>query len=150
MTRLALAALLCLAAVLPLSAERGFKDWLKDLEARIRRTESRRNSQIAAVASVRGAKQDDAAKLYWKGRRGNRSVTAEELDAFKGAVRLAKDGKTAEAKAALEAFVAKYPGGALEEDAKQTLALLPAEAASDAPAAAATAAPAPEAQPEAK
>ena len=75
------------------AGERTLKDWLKDLDARLRRTEQRRKDQIAGVAAVRGAKQEDVGKLYWKGRKGNRAVTLEEVDAFKKAVALAQEGK---------------------------------------------------------
>jgi TolA-binding protein len=117
------------------AGERSLKDWLKDLDMRLRHTEDR-HKRLVAAASVRGAKQeDDGKKLYWKGRKENRPVTAEELDAFKTSVALAKDGKTAEAQAGLESFLAKFPSSPMADDAKQTLALLkeaPAPAATDA------------------
>lgn len=128
----------CLA-LLPLSASaegRTLKDWLKDLDSRLRRTEERHKGRTVAAASVRGAKQEDAAKLYWKGRKGTRAVTPEELEAFKAAVALAGEGKTAEARKGLEDFMAKFPESHLAPDAKETLALLPAAEPAAAPAAA--------------
>jgi TolA-binding protein len=127
-----IALLFCAALVAgpALAGEWTLKDWLKDLDARIHRTEDKRKSGLVAAASVRGAKQDDEArKLYWKGRKQSQPVTGEELDAFKAAVALAQQGKAAEAQAGLEAFAKKYPSSALSEDAKQTLALLKAPAA---------------------
>lgn len=129
--------LLALALLLPLSAvagERSFKDWLKDLDARIRQTEKKRAGALTAAASVRGDKQSDAKEIYWKGRKGQRPVTAEELDSFKAAVALAQEGKNAEAKKGLEDFTAKYPESALAPDAKEALTYLAAAPAEAAPA----------------
>jgi hypothetical protein len=120
------------------AADSSLKDWLKDLQARLHRTE-KRYQQLTASASVRGDKKEDAArKLYWKGRKESRPVTLEELNAFQSAVALAEDGKMAEARSALNAFTAKYPSSPFEEDAKKTLARLP-----EAPAATPAATPAP-------
>ena len=120
---------LCLSLLpLSLSAEgRSLKDWLKDLDSRLRRTEERHKGRLTAAASVRGAKQEDSSKLYWKGRKGNQAVTSEEIEAFKAAVGLAGEGKTSEARKGLEEFMAKFPGSPLGPDAQSTLALLPVE-----------------------
>jgi TolA-binding protein len=109
----------------PLAAEWTLKDWLKDLDSRVRRTEQKRQNHLVAAASVRGAKQEgDAKKVYWKGRQGAGAVTAEELEAFKAAVALAREGKADEAKVSLEAFMSKFAASPLKEDAQKTLALL--------------------------
>jgi TolA-binding protein len=121
--------LLAWTLLLPLAAlagERSFKDWLKDLDARIRQTERRRAGQLTAAASVRGAQEGAAAKLYWKGRKTTRPLSEPELDAFKKAVALAQDGKSTEAKAALESFLKDFPDTPLEKDARETLAYLTA------------------------
>lgn len=137
MKKLVLVLCAALAAFPVLAGEWTLKDWLKDLDSRIHRTEEKRKSGLVAAASVRGAKQDDdARKLYWKGRKQVRPVSGEELDAFKAAVGLAQQGKNVEAQAGLESFMKKYPSSPLQEDAKQTLALLktpsPATPAADA------------------
>ena len=134
--------LLAITLMLPLASlqagDRSFKDWLKDLDAKLRRVEDKRRNQLTAAASVRGAKQDEGGKLYWKGRKKSQAVSVEELDAFRRAVDLAQAGKSAEAQEGLEALLTAHPGSPLEEDARKTLALL-----KDAPADAAPAAEAP-------
>src|SRR4051812_7920681 len=133
MKKIALMFCAALAAGSVFAGEWTLKDWLKDIDSRIRRTEDKRKTGLVAAASVRGAKQDDdARKLYWKGRRETRPVTAEELDAFKASVSQAEQGKTAEAEAGLDAFMKKYPLSPLQPDAKKTLALLKAAPSSPA------------------
>ena len=94
-----------LASLLAVSASAGgksFKDWLKELDARLRRHEKRYH-QLTVAAAVRGDKTKEAPKLYWKGRKEYRPVTGEELKAFRAAITLAEEGKTGEARAGLEA-----------------------------------------------
>lgn len=143
MKKMILALCLALAAAPVVAEGRSFKDWLKDLDARIRRTEDKRRDQLITAGAVRGNKESDAGKLYWKGRKEVRPVTAEELDAFKASVALAGAGKSAEAKKGLEDFLVKFPGSPLEEDAKETLTYLNQVPASAETAKDAEAAPAP-------
>jgi hypothetical protein len=118
-------------------------DWLKVLEAKIRRTEDRYQSDRAAVAAVRGRKTEEAGGLYWKGRKT--ALTAEELSAFKASLALIDGGKVEDARTALTAFLTKYPAGALAEDAKKTLSLLaaPTESVATSPAGETTSTPRP-------
>jgi TolA-binding protein len=107
------------------AANPSLKDWLKDLQARLQHTQ-KRYQPLTASASVRGDKKEDASrKLYWKGRKESRLVTLEEVNAFQAAVSLAEDGKTAESRAALNAFLAQYPSSPFKEDVQKTMALLP-------------------------
>lgn len=114
-------------------------DWLRDLDARIRKVQDKNKNRKSAVAAVRGAKVKPSTKLYWKGEKAE--VTDEELSEFKAAVDLAQSGDGEAARAALDAFVKKHPGSALKADVEETRSLL---AAAPAPASE-TAAPAPEA-----
>jgi len=102
------------------------QDWLKELQTRIRRAETRKHSQVVAVAAVRGTKSDgsEARRLYWKGKEKTASVTKEQLDAFKSAVSLAEAGKKDEAEKSLDNFLTTYPESPMKAEAEQTLALL--------------------------
>ena len=116
-----LTALVCL----PAGAEWSLKDWLKELDAKIHRTEEKHKSQLTAAAAIRGTKQDDSeTKLYWKGKKKAEPLTEEELNEFKAAVALAEEGKPTEAEKSLNAFLEKRPKSALAADARQTLELM--------------------------
>jgi TolA-binding protein len=122
---------LCILALLTvfglgLSSSRAgwsLSDWLEKMDRRLSRADERYNQQYAAVAAVRGAKtENNAATLYWKGKRA--PVTREEFDAFKAAVALARDKKPDQAQAAFESFLKNYPASPLSPDARETLTLL--------------------------
>jgi len=110
-------------------AGKSLRDWLKELEAKIYRTEDKRKTRLISAAAVRGRKEDeDARKLYWKGKTSATPVTQKELEQFKAAVALAKEGKNEEAKKSLDVFLEENPNSALTADAKATLALLKQQA----------------------
>jgi hypothetical protein len=90
-------------------------EWLKDLDSKIRRVQDKHKNQKVAVAAVRGDKAKPTTKLYWKGEKGE--VSDAEIADFKAAVDLAQTGKPDEARAALDAFLAKYPATAMKADA---------------------------------
>ncbi|MBL0349207.1 MAG: hypothetical protein IPP68_02375 [Elusimicrobia bacterium] len=99
-------------------------DWLKDLDSKIRRVQDKHKNQKVAVAAVRGDKAKPTTKLYWKGEKAE--VTDAEIADFKAAVDLAQSGKADDARAALDAFLAKYPTTVLKGDVEQTRSLLTA------------------------
>lgn len=99
-------------------------DWLKDLDSKIRRVQDKHKNQKVAVAAVRGDKAKPTTKLYWKGEKAE--VTDAEIADFKAAVDLAQSGKADDARAALDAFLAKYPATVLKGDVEQTRSLLTA------------------------
>lgn len=99
-------------------------DWLKDLDSKIRRVQDKHKNQKVAVAAVRGEKAKPTTKLYWKGEKAE--VTDAEIADFKAAVDLAQSGKADDARAALDAFLAKYPTTVLKGDVEQTRSLLTA------------------------
>lgn len=74
-----------------------------------------------AVGGVRGAKDDSANTLYWKGESKDAAVGAEELEKFNIALQLAIDGKNEESKKQFEEFMAKYPKSTLKEDAAKAI-----------------------------
>lgn len=96
-----------------------FEGWLKDLKKRVARTRARPN-QLVAVAAVRGAEQDMAPKLYWKGKKSQGPVAATELDDFEKAVDSALAGEP-DAQKKLQAFMSAYPKSSLNPDAHTAL-----------------------------
>ena len=80
-----------------------------------------------AVAGTRGAKEDSAARLYWKGKKSDESVSEEELAVFKEGIELVAKGDRPTAINELEAFMATYPLSPLIPDAKKALDLVKAE-----------------------
>ena len=99
-------------------------EWLKNLDSKIRRVQDKHKNQKVAVAAVRGDKAKPTTKLYWKGEKGE--VSDAEIADFKAAVDLAQTGKPDEARAALDAFLVKYPATAMKADVEQTRSLLTA------------------------
>lgn len=123
---------LVLSAVAVIAAEQkpadrseGFMDWLKALQRKIELMAPKKTMPMGTgVAGTRGAKDDEKAKLYWKGKKNEDAVTEEELIAFRAAVDLAVQGRQDEAVAGLENFLAEFPGSPLTEDAKKTLEMV--------------------------
>jgi TolA-binding protein len=109
-------------------AESGFAAWLKSLQAKIASIAPKKTVPMTTgVAGVRGAKEDAAVKLYWKGKKGDEAVTEEELLKFKSCVDLAEKGDNEGSLKALDEFMKQYPDSALIPDAKKTLDLVKAE-----------------------
>lgn len=105
----------------------GFMEWIKVLQRKIETMAPKKTMPMGTgVAGIRGARDDEKAKLYWKGKKGEDAVTDEELIAFRAAVDLAAQGKQEEAIAGLESFLEQYPGSPLTEDAKKTLEMVKA------------------------
>jgi hypothetical protein len=106
----------------------GFSAWLKSLQTKLAQmTPKKTIPMTTGVAGVRGAKEDAAVKLYWKGKKGDEAVTEEELLKFKAGVDLAEKGNKEESLKALDEFMKQYPDSALIPDAKKTLDLVKAE-----------------------
>ncbi len=103
-------------------------EWLKSIQNRIAQIVPKKSIPLATgVAGVRGAKEDTAVKLYWKGKTGEEPVTEEELVKFKACVDLAGKGDRAVSIKALDDFMKEYPDSALIPDAKKTFDLVKAE-----------------------
>ena len=86
-------------------------------------TPQKKTSVTTATGGVRGAPVSSE-DIYWKDEATGQTVAAEELEAFKKAVKLASSDGKAQAQAAFAEFVKKYPGSPLRKDADQALALL--------------------------
>ncbi|HXY62165.1 MAG TPA: hypothetical protein VEJ22_04465, partial [Nitrospirota bacterium] len=79
------------------------------------------------IAGVRVTKENASTTLYWKGKKGEESVSEEELAEFKKGVDLAVAGERAEAVKVLQEFMKHHPDSALIPDAKKTVDLVKAD-----------------------
>jgi TolA-binding protein len=108
--------------------ESGLAAWLRSMRQKLDIVSPRKTLPMTTgVAGVRGAKKEDDAKLYWKGKQGDDAVAEAELNELKEAVSLAEQGETAAAVRELEEFMKQYPDSALIPAAKKTLDLVKAE-----------------------
>jgi TolA-binding protein len=106
----------------PVEKNEGFMEWLKALQRKIETITAKKSMPLSTgVAGIRGAKDDEKAKLYWKGKKGDEAVTEEELAEFRSAVDLAAKGETAAAVRELDEFITRFPNSPLAQDAKKTL-----------------------------
>lgn len=131
---IALAAALAFAGSAALAQEHEKKtgptivEWLKGLQKKMDQIVPKKTIQVSTgVAGVRGAKEDTQLKLYWKGKKGEETVTEEELAGFRKGLDLAANGDKSAAAKELEEFMKQYPESALIPDAKKTLDLVKAE-----------------------
>ncbi len=112
----------------PVDKNEGFMEWLKALQRKIEAIAPRKSMNASTgVAGVRGAKDDEKAKLYWKGRKGEESVTEEELAKFKSAVDLAAAGNRDAAVKEIDGFITRFPDSPLIPDAKKTQEMMKGE-----------------------
>jgi TolA-binding protein len=112
----------------PVEKNEGFVEWLKALQRKIETITAKKSMPLSTgVAGIRGAKDDEKAKLYWKGKKGDEGVTEEELTKFKSAVDLAAKGEQAAAAKELEEFITRFPDSPLLPDAKKTLEMVKGE-----------------------
>ncbi|HEU0189179.1 MAG TPA: hypothetical protein VFQ97_04205 [Gallionella sp.] len=86
-------------------------------------TPQKKTSVTTATGGVRGA-PGSTEDIYWKNEATGQTIAAEELEAFKKAMKLADSDDKAQAHAAFAEFIKKYPGSSLRKDADQALALL--------------------------
>src|SRR5437868_7625640 len=102
--------------------KRDMGKYLEQLQLKLDHTAQRINQPTAngsSVVGLRGSKQEPMSKqLYWKGKRGNAPVAAEEVKALRAAVDQAVAGRRPEAIAALKSFEQKYPRSGLLPDAR--------------------------------
>lgn len=99
-------------------------EWLKGLQKKIEQIIPRKTiSPTTSVAGVRGSKEQEQVKLYWKGKKGKEGVSEEELEAFQAALRAVSEADRDTAVRELEKFMADYPDSAFIPDAKKTLDL---------------------------
>ncbi len=127
---LAVSFILCFAITLPAQekSESTLFAWIKSLQSKIDQIIPKKSLPMATgVAGTRGAKDESSVKLYWKGKKGDESVTEEELLKFRASVDLIGKGDRDGSVRALDDFMKQYPDSALIPDAKKTLDLVKAE-----------------------
>jgi hypothetical protein len=155
---LTLIALLTLAGVATAQETPSFWEQLRNKLQGV--TPQKKNTATTAVGGVRGAKDQTAENLYWKGEEKALVVSEEELSSFNNASLAAMEGRNEVALSQFQQFLSSYPQSALKPDALAAIAQLQPAAAAKAPAATkpesdaapatpAEAAPAPAAEPKA-
>jgi len=107
--------------------ERGFWDNLLKKVMHIIPRKRATDMTTTAVAGIRGAEGESAGKLYWKGKKEELVVSAEELEKFNNSLTLAMDGKNEESLKSFEEFLATYPESQLRGDALGAIKNLQAE-----------------------
>jgi TolA-binding protein len=130
--------LLCAASVMAEDVEKraspSMTSWLASLQYRLAQITPKKSISVTTgVAGVRGAKEDSAATLYWKGKKDAEPVTEEEMMKFKACIDLAEKGDRGGALEQLDDFMKLYPDSALIPDAKKTYDLVKAEPKVEAP-----------------
>jgi TolA-binding protein len=86
-------------------------------------TPQRRVTSTNATGGVRGA-PESSEDVYWKNEATAKTMAADELEAFKNAMKLTASDDKAPAKTAFSEFIKKYPDSPLRKDADQALVLL--------------------------
>ena len=106
----------------------GISEWLRGLQNKIAQIMPKKTVLMTnSVAGVRGAKEGVQAKLYWKGKKSEETVTEEEMEKFKSGVALAEKGDNEGSLKQLDDFMKQYPDSALIPDAKKTFDMVKVE-----------------------
>jgi len=132
MKKLALAFAMMLVVGVPLyagdtpQAEGGF--WEKMLTRVNEIIPKKKIETGTSIAGIRGSSQEEGQNLYWKGEDAVLSVTEEELEAFKAAVKKALEGERDQALQLFDKFNELYPNSALRIDAQKAISQLRPEA----------------------
>ncbi|NVN99720.1 MAG: hypothetical protein HXX17_10375 [Geobacteraceae bacterium] len=124
--RIILSLVLVLTAVTAYGEQKeGFWEKLRNKLEKI--TPVKKSSSTTAVGGVRGAKNDDATDIYWKGKDKASDVSEDELQKFNAAYESKKKGDNYLAMKQLEEFLAAYPQSALRADGFQAMEQIKAE-----------------------
>ena len=100
-------------------ADAGFWSKLKKkIESIVPKKES---TATTAVGGVRGAKNESAEALYWKGKEIDENVGEDELNKFKTALEYAINGNEKDSLREFNEFLTQYPNSPLKEDAIQAI-----------------------------
>lgn len=104
-------------------------------------TPSKKAGTTTAVGGVRGAKNDDATDIYWKGKDKSLEMAEEEMQKFNLAVESKMKGDNEQALKQFEEFLLLYPQSSFRveglqavENIKQEIAAAKAPVIKDAPA----------------
>lgn len=109
-----------------ISTADSLKNWLSKMQTKIQRLHKKTSSStFVTVAGVRGAKQElSKNKIYWKGKKGTKRVSANELMLFETGINYAQNGEYQKALETLEKFIKTYPKSPLFADVQKTIALI--------------------------
>ncbi|MDY6854556.1 MAG: hypothetical protein SWO11_07585 [Thermodesulfobacteriota bacterium] len=100
-------------------ADEGFWSKLKSkIESIVPKKES---SVTTAVGGVRGAKDESAEALYWKGKEIDEKVGEDELNKFKTALEHAINGNDKDSLKVFNELITQYSNSPLKEDAIQAM-----------------------------
>jgi hypothetical protein len=91
-------------------------------------TPAKKTTSTTAVGGVRGAKNDESADIYWKGKDKPSEVPEEELQKFNKAMEAKMQGDDQAALRQFDEFLASYPGSSLRLDALQAVERIKSEA----------------------
>lgn len=105
----------------------GFWSALKSKLEKI--TPTRKSTATTAVGGVRGAKNDEAADIYWKGKNKRAEVGEDELDKFNLAVECGLKGENKLAQKHFEEFLQDYPNSSLRPEGLKAVERLKAQEA---------------------
>lgn len=112
-------ALILAAAVAHGEQKDGFWDKLQYKLEKV--TPAKKASSTTAVGGVRGAKNDDAADIYWKGKDKSSELNEEELQKFNLAVESKLKGDNESALKQFDEFLAVYPHSAFRVEGLQAV-----------------------------
>lgn len=92
-------------------------------------TPTRKSTATTAVGGVRGAKNDEAVDIYWKGKNNRAEIGEDELEKFNLAVECRLKGDNKLAQKHFEEFLQDYPNSSLRTEGLQAVEKLKAERA---------------------
>lgn len=112
-------ALILAAAVAHGEQKDGFWDKLQYKLEKV--TPAKKASSTTAVGGVRGAKNDDAADIYWKGKDKTAEISEEEMKKFNLAIEAKLKGDNELALKQFEEFNAAYPQSSFRVEGLQAI-----------------------------
>ncbi|MFA5517324.1 MAG: hypothetical protein WDA20_13680 [Desulfuromonadales bacterium] len=114
--------LLLVAFALPSFAEEGDSGYWEKLKNKLTHiTPQKSGPATTAVGGIRGAQDQSADGLYWKGEEEEILVAEEEYARFQEAYQAAIAGNKEEAKTKFQAILTDFPQSPLAEDARLAL-----------------------------
>jgi hypothetical protein len=90
-------------------------------------TPTRKSTATTAVGGVRGAKNDEAVDIYWKGKNKRAEIGEDELEKFNLAVECRLKGENKLAQKHFEEFLHDYPNSTLRPEGLQAIEKLKEE-----------------------
>lgn len=84
-------------------------------------TPAKKSATTTAVGGVRGAKNDEATDIYWKGKERSVEMAQEELQKFNGALESKMKGDNEQALKQFEEFLVMYPQSSFRVEGLQAV-----------------------------